>query len=625
MHESRQVPPEGSGSIAGRAIEIAIVCLSLLVVTLPFLVSLLPAGALWGADAYAFLPSGSLVVAIVVLGLATAVALRAMSAPDFKLAIPGWAGEVVLLLGAAILFWWLRSGHVLLGDGVAITSLLPDARDPHPREPAASMIHHLLYDTLRPVFASSDRPRADVVRDCIAVGSVVAGVGFVAVARRLARELARTFTAAASGTEGWIVMAAILAQGYMQVYFGYVETYAFPAVAVAVFVWLALRFLRGRGSILLPASVALLAVSLHFSMVVLGPALVVLFVAGVADGTRRFRVLRDSIIGLGVLVLLGAWLQWGPPRYDVATNLTAMLASARATPDYLWSGVHLRDFVNEHLRIGPFGIWLFLPAALAALAVRGAPRAPRAFLLVAGTTVVIACWLVPDLPLGYARDWDLFAPLGVLATVAGLGLTLAVVHGPQRRRRALLLIGLVSLFHTVPWILLNTSEVRSVERFKTLPLDRGRTATTIAYWHAQRSEYGEANEYVQSALAADPENTRAMDLMGRIAFEQGEPRRALRVYLVVTAMRPDKAEYRQQLAASVAAVGGADAALGMVDSLLAGREEHPILWLQRALMLKASGRPNDAALDSARALEIDPELAAIAPVFMRTLDASPAR
>jgi len=292
-------------------------------------------------------------------------------------------------------------------------------------------------------------------------------------------------------------------------------------------------------------------------------------------------------------------------------NLIDMLASGRAEPGYLLSAAHLRDFVNKQALAGPFGFFLFVPAAVVvALAGRRRRPGPRAaFLLAAGAGAAVACWLAADLPLGYARDWDLFTPLALAMTVAGLALTAAVVRAPAARRFAAAAIVVVSILHTAPWVALNASAGRSLARFATLPIDGGRRETTIAWWYAHRGEFVEAKRWLKRAISIEPRNNRAVDLYGRVAFEQGDADGALRAYLVAFTLRPDKEDYLEQLARAVVAVGGPDSALSRVDTLLDGYSDNGGLWLERAMLLHAAGRPHEAREDRARALRLWPDLA----------------
>jgi tetratricopeptide (TPR) repeat protein len=162
-------------------------------------------------------------------------------------------------------------------------------------------------------------------------------------------------------------------------------------------------------------------------------------------------------------------------------------------------------------------------------------------------------------------------------------------------RHALLLAAALCIFHTLPWIALNMSEARSLERFKTLPLGGGRTENTVAYWYAQHHDFNEAKRWLKRSLEINPQESRAMDLYARIAIEEHNPRTAVQLYLVALTIRPDKIEYWRQLGYSVMTSGGPVAALGQLDTLMVGHQDHPALWLEREILLRACGRTAEAA------------------------------
>lgn len=604
----------------GRGAMIAVAAVAFVAVTAQLAALRAGNGWLWGADAYAFLPRVLLWLGLVAMAALLVVALRHVPRPlpdethlsvGRRAAWP-WLGTGVGLIGAALAFWSFRIRHVLLGDGIPITNLLPGSHEIHPREPLGSWLLQVFHRVLEPVFSRPGVPRSAIVQDCVATGSGLAGILFVVAGGWLAREIVLCFPAREPENRRWLLRVlclGLLAQGYVQIFFGYVEIYAFPAMVITFYLATSLRFLRGAGPITVPLGLAALGVALHFAVVVLGPSALVLAGAGLLDPRRRRAVGRDLALIAAISVAVVAWLALGPARYPVLSHVTSMLASGKAGAEYLLSVPHVRDFLNEHLLIGPFGLMLLVPLSVMAAMRRPGPRPQLVFLLVAGLSAAWACWITPDLPLGYARDWDLFAPFGLVMAAAAIAVALALVSDAGTRWRMVAVTAIVSLFHTVPWIALNASELQSLERFKTLPLGFGRAETTVAYWHAARHDFPEAKLWLKRSLAIDPLNHRAMDLYGRIAFEERNPRLALQAYLIALTFRPDKAEYRSQLALAVAGVGGPGVGLGMLDTLMTGHEENGVLWLERAMLLRADGRAAEAVDARRRAIRLSPDLA----------------
>jgi len=96
--------------------------------------------------------------------------------------------------------------------------------------------------------------------------------------------------------------------------------------------------------------------------------------------------------------------------------------------------------------------------------------------------------------LGAARNWDLFAAPSVAPALCGILLVTDRLGGREKRR---LLLGLVavSLFHTVPWVALNADFDRTVERIAALPLGQARGETLLGTYHLNRGELGQAERW----------------------------------------------------------------------------------------------------------------------------------
>lgn len=564
----------------------------------------------WGVNAARFLPPG-MTLALFALALAAPLALfvagsrlpKVVTAPAIAITVAGFAG----------LAWAFRVSHVLLGDGIPITSSLPDSTALHPREPLSSWLLRRAWDVLGPAFAAPGRAREAVVQDVAAVVSVAAGALFALAVCGLVRELLRVFPAeraegAAGRGTGALATVLVLAPGAVLVFFGYVEHYAGPAACTALFFWMLVRHTAGRAPLLAPAVAFVLAVALHFSSLVLAPALVVAAGFALASRERRAGAARDLALVVAALAAAAVLLERAA-GYDVLHQIGELAKSNRAGGGYTWSFVHARDFVNEHLLIGPLGLFLALPLLGWFIADRRTPVALRASLGVAALSFAAATWLTPDMPLGYARDWDVFAAVGCGLAILATAFTLALLRDGRRRRAALACACAVTLAHTLPWIAVNHSNGPALARFATLPLGLGRTESTLAWWHLQRREYGEARLWIERSLHANPDNVRAVDLYGRAALLEGRPEIAVQAYRAGTVMRPERPEYRLQLAFALHAAGRHGEALAALDTLERTHPDEPALWLERAMCTHALGDDAAARAQLERALTLNPALA----------------
>lgn len=579
----------------------------------------------WGVNAARFLPAGTtLGLLALAVGVPLALLLFAPRAPRLPAALQSVLAGTLF----AALAWTFRVSHVLLGDGVPITSSLPDSNALHPREPLASALLRRAWDVLGPVFAAPGRAREAVVQDVAAVVSVAAGAVFAIAVTGIARDLCRAFPSeprdsAAEDSASTALLALLLATpGAALVFFGYVEHYAWPAACTAVFFWALLRFALGRGGLLAPCLALLVAVAFHFSSLVLAPAFATAALFGLASRERRTAALRDLAIGAVATVAIVLALRRFA-GYDAFHQIGELAKSNRTDAAYAWSGVHVRDFLDEHLLLGPLGLALALPLVAPFAADRRAPAAVRATLVVAVLAFFAATWLTPDMPLGYARDWDVFAAAGCGLAIAAAAMLVPLVRNARARRLLLAAACAVTLAHTLPWIAVNHTNGPAVARFATLPLGLGRTESTLAWWHLQRREYGTARVWIERSLRANPDNIRAVDLYGRVALLEGRPEIAVGAYRTGILMRPERPEYRLQLAFSLHAAGRPAEALSALDTLEETHPDEPALWLERAMSEHALGDDVRARADLARALELNPALAptarSVLPALMEGL------
>jgi len=274
----------------------------------------------------------------------------------------------------------------------------------------------------------------------------------------------------------------------------------------------------------------------------------------VAWGLIRSGRRVDVVVGVAVTVVCLLGLNWlfarMSPGYSLLEGWKMMRDVASKSQgggaglSYWFSGVHLRDFGNEHFLIGPLATYLFLPAVIYG-AVRGSLRkAPALFLTLASAVYLAGSWALSEPLLGYARDWDLFAPAAVCYTAAGIYFVADNVRDEYPRRRLLVFAVVLSFIHIVPWVWITHSEERSVERFKTLPLGAGRTGVVLGNYFMRTKRQEQAVEWFQKALDENPVNSNAYAFLGVILTDHGRYEDAVASLGRAVSLRPDKEGFR---------------------------------------------------------------------------------
>lgn len=562
----------------------------------------------WSVHAWGFLPRASFAAGLAALAGGLLVAWRSRDALDRALVgalgvappLPAWAGRALAAALAGLVFWLFREGHTMLGDGNALVRNVPAGQDFHMDEPLTLWLHRFFYVTTGPLFAG--RSTAEVAHATIGLSSALCGALFVPVAWALAGDLARGAAGAAAGdrargvagpaagavtaavatpgasaAEGSkaralqvLVFAVLVAQGYLQLYFGYVENYTFLALALAAYALAALRALAGRAPLALPAAILVLALALHLSAAVAAPSFLFLAAHRLHDRRSRLGALRDLALAAGLYAATHLLLARIGHGYD----WTAMLfALGRRTTDSTTSyGFHpptLEQFLQQQALIGPLGIFLLALASVAALRLR-LWRDGRAFFLAAlAPGYVAASFIAGDSNLGVARNWDLLAPAGFVFTLVALGFALRAPWEDAALRRWLFVLALASAFHTAPWVALNASAERTVERFKVLPLGLGRAKVMVADWYYAKGREDEALGWYRLALDENPLQNHAHSQLGRIALHRGRPDIAERAFREALRSRPTMALYRFQLVDALVRSHQLGPARAQLDTLLA--------------------------------------------------------
>lgn len=562
-------------------------------------------GALWGADAYGFLPAAWGVTAACA-GLAAAVAAwrhahsgEALAPHDGGALVPAWPWRLAGTLAATVLFWLAREGHTFLGDGTPLTRNLALGERFHDHEPLTLVVHHALWTFVRGLPGQQAREGAQVARDAVALGSVLAGGVFVWLAPSLGAALARL-----GGTPtrrvAMLATLVVCTQGYVQLCFGYAENYTYALVAIAAALLAVLEAIERRASLAPAGALLVLAVAFDLSAVLFVPAWCVAAALAAREPSRRAAVARDAALVLGAafvaefaLARLGDGYRFDRALAEVFT--TALHGHGEGGRlAYLFSAQHTLDFLNEHVLAGPFGAFALLAALALAVRSRRIGGDAGAFVLAAALPALGAAWVTGDLNLGYPRDWDLFAPFALAFTVAALALLLAQPSSARAREAWLGVAFAVSLVHTAPWVAVNASFDRSFARFQTLPLGYGRTETVVGQWYLEHGDHDRAKLWLTRAVTVNPANNAAHYHLGLLAMDDADVAAAIAHFAQASALRPDKDNYRLRLVDALALAGEPGRALAALRPM---RERSPAdpRWAACEVVLLVGTGERDAA------------------------------
>jgi tetratricopeptide (TPR) repeat protein len=593
----------------------------------------------WGTHLYSFLPAPALPIAGAALAAVAVLAAMRHSgdrvvvgpgkrAADARLAAPAapaagtprsTSGPLQALLlgaGSSLIFWLLRIRHLILGDAHTLAENLPRGQGFHPDSPLSMVFHQALYRAAGRLFRHGETPPVEVATNTTALGSVLCGGVFALVAWALAGEMLSAREPDGTGEPPdpalrRLLFLCLMTQGYVLLFCGYVELYSYAALALALYLLFALRYLERRSALFWPGVFLLIGVALHLAAAILAPSFLVLVVAGLRRPGRRLGAARDLALLSAVAVGLAALLRRLGHGYDVLAQLLRMGRAAQAGEIEqqrvsLFSPAHLRDFLNEQVLIGPLALLLALAALALALRTRRLRDEKLLVLLVAAGVSAIVSFAVRDLRLGYARDWDLFAMFGIAFAVFGFYGMVSGARAARALRWNLALALAVSLFHTAAWVGVNASYERSFERLKTLPLGLGRTEAMVGYWYGLKGDHEAAHRWLKLATDHYPTNTAAYLMDGTFRMDEGRFMDAAKDFWFATRNRPSFPLYRVWLVDALMRAARPGLALEEATVLVGKWPDDPQGQAMYGVALLGAGRKEEARRALRRAVELAP-------------------
>lgn len=548
---------------------------TVLLVVLVILESVVWPDQMWGAHFYAFYPAPLLWIAAAVTLAAIVFAWRlpehdAASPPAPLARRTRRITVAIATIASGVAFWLLRERHLFWGDALPLTIDLPKGETFHPNEPLTMAVHHLIYRLGGGHWSAAT---------AVAIGSVVAGMTFVGwSAGWFTRRFRDPLVAA-------IACAILLAQGFVTLFFGHVEDYSYVAVALLVFFTTGIDFLEGRRGLLVPLLIAILATAFHIlGGLTLIPA-AVLMVVGLRDPARRKNTIWSVATSAALIVVVGIAVAGLYPGHAPWAGLFSVAGKVLSRSGTLrmesWdSGQHWANVWSQFQLLGPLSLpWLAIVLVMLATSWF---RDARAWFLALGAAALLGPRLmIGEGALGAARDWDIFAGPAMVAPLAGLVL-LGAALGNGRSRKLFVALLAVSLFHTVPWIAINTDVDRTMERIARLPLTNGRGETMIGMYHLNRGDVVQAEQWFRRAIERDPLNCNSQSGLGLALARQNRIAEAVGPMSVAVRLRPTVITFKDDLITALLSLERWSDAADVLRDRLVREPSHAPSWMMLA-------------------------------------------
>jgi Flp pilus assembly protein TadD len=450
---------------------------------------------MWGIHFYHFYPAwigwmlALLSLTLLIPGVGEHVYLR-LEAITQKISRPfiSWGQNKTFALLSVLslpVFWFFRTRRHFLGDGMFRILELPKGRI-HLQEWLDGFIHVIFYRTMHRL-APFWTPELTY-----SVISILCGGLFVFLALKL------SFLLGKSNFAKVLIFSFLITLGSVQLFFGYVESYTILQVVLLAYVLSAAKFLLGKTSIVPVLVIFMISVGLHITSLIYIPSFIYLLLRkrkGESTGGKGLvKTISNAFIIAALIIASFLVVSW---VLVVATGLEMTgkgiiilpLWGSNTYPFGMFSPGHISEFVNQLLLLTPMGISLLFFFLFFKLKFREFKNQLINFLLLAAACALVYLFAF-NFTLGSA-DWDLrsspavfFGLLGILCFLDwGEGRFAqknllpeeetpdSTDHPPkscfgwQRYRKWGLVFIWIGLFHTVPWILINSSEPKALKRY----------------------------------------------------------------------------------------------------------------------------------------------------------------
>jgi len=517
--------------------------------------------------------------------------------------------QLVICGGGGVLFFLTRSATHLLGDGYLHMHELPlrmaTGIESVSHEPLSHSLISILY-------------RAGVIWEIspeltFQIFSIIAGILFWWLSFRIASLLGRD-----SRTK-WLVFGLLSLGGQVQLFAGYVETYALILPGCLAYLVFCLLVLRGRLPLWGAAVWLGLIIPLHFIMLTLAPSLVVLAWLQrneFGQGAKRYLAPVASIGSLLLTTWLVLWLLDVEPLVYLGKLRGSHFLPLLAEPDFfqayhLFSWRHLLDLANLLLLVAPGMVLLLFLIPWRRLPVSAEHR-----FLVLSCLAPLLFLLLVNPEVGMFRDWDVLSLLIFPATVAVVGLLVDRIIERPELLRVTITIMVVAALHTVAWVGLNTQAEAATARFRyaleTCHLSRHATAygweTLGHYYRDIENDRLAAYESYEQAVRTDEFNPRYWNLAGSELARIGRLASAEEYLLKAIDLREvSDAESYNNLAYVYVEMEKHEVAVECLQQAVALEPTYRDAWHSLGNELLRLGRYDEALESFERAIEIQPE------------------
>ena len=564
----------------------------------------------WGADLLTYYPDSLKGVFILLAILVFIPGVRARFRALFA-ALPGavwgsgvrtWIARALLILLALAGFIALQSSRHLLGDGyLYLRELDAGITQRVDRAPLTFALIRVLHHAGAGLWHTAE--------NTYRVYSYASGLLYLLLAFATAGVLGK------NNREKSVVLAFLVTAGYVQLFFGYVENYAFYMPASLLYLLAGLRCLENRAPLWVPALALGLLVPFHFLFVLFAPSLLILAYFQYrrretsTPRWKRIPAIVAALCAAPVAAVLVFWLA----GFDAAAFLERTGGKHHILPLFSDPGFHvpyrivsishLLDFVNLQI--------LSAPAALMALFLFGRQDLRHHPFLLAAAVVPLFFTFIANPEIGAFRDWDILALPALPLTLWAASALLENGKRAGGRARNVSVICAAAALHTMLWIGVNANPAAAEARYAHLVrrLD-GHAGSygweTLGTYYRLRGKTVPALNAYRRALDANPRNPRHWLAVGIIYCDLGRAERGIDHLRKAVEIRPDLSEAHINLGAAYLGTGRHGEAIDHLEKAVELQPGSALALVNLGAAYNETGRFSEAVDPLGKALEIQP-------------------
>jgi len=425
-------------------------------------------------------------------------------------------------VGVYALLWLLREQVYILGDGYLNSEFLtrPTIKGKLVAEPLTAFIFWFFYQKILLPLRIEDPALSFVILNCLA------GVAFLFVLRRLAGLLFKT------PIEKLVMILFVLSAGSSQLFFGYVEDYALLLLVLLVYILVSVRHLHGKGHWFTPAVMLGVLFTLHFGAIFLAPTLLISYLREKSIWKIFLQIATAIAVAAIIFVVIGYPFHIFVDTFLQRRSLSGSHALPMAELSSEWqrytifSWEHLLDMFNQQMLVTPFAL-LMIVSGMLLLARQIQLKDPVLLFLIASSLCTFLFLGIVNCEIGASRDWDLQASYSLPhLLLAGF---LWIRYGQRRIRLITVLIvyTVVTLLHTISFVLINADEQKGAHRFEVLIDSRlwARNSIVLGVGDLLKRYYVAKGDYQTAALLGEkfsrefPNDAYIQKLAGDIYYE----------------------------------------------------------------------------------------------------------